>query len=62
MPKYRARETFLWRGRIVAADQMVDADDPAFTRNRVLFDVPVETATAAPGEKRNVRIPKRNEP
>lgn len=65
MPTYRARETFLWRGRIVAVGDLLAADDPAYQRNAVLFDridaPPIERATAAPGERRAIRIPRKKE-
>jgi hypothetical protein len=65
MPLYRVREPFLWRGRVYAIGAVMDGSDLAVERNLVLFDpVPgpiVEQATAAPGERRSVRIPRKKE-
>lgn len=56
----RARATF-WAGdRLVRQGEIVPASDPVVTPSRAQFFVPafvdgVEQATAAPGERRNVR-------
>jgi hypothetical protein len=63
--QYRARETFLWRGRIYEQGTVANGTELVVERNRVLF-IPIETpaveqATAAPGERRAVRIPRKKE-
>lgn len=59
----RARVTFGWGQRIVREGDIVSSDDPVVRKNATLFEpisVPVvEQATAAPGERRSVRIPKK---
>lgn len=58
----RARETFFYGNRMIARGQLVNAADPIVKGREHLFeptdaDVPIiEQATAAPGERRNVRV------
>ena len=53
MPK--ARETFIVGRRVVHAGDVVPKSDPIYRKNAELFEAEVEQATAAPGEKRNVK-------
>lgn len=59
----RAVTTFGWGQRIVREGDIVSSDDPVVRKHAALFEpitVPVvEQATAAPGERRSVRIPKK---
>ncbi len=53
-------EPFFWGQRFVAKDEIVSSDDPVVKGREHLFKpIEVEQATAAPGEKRNVAIPKK---
>ena len=53
-------EPFFWGQRFVAQDEIVASDDPVVKGREHLFKaVEVEQATAAPGEKRSVAIPKK---
>ena len=52
-------EPFFWGQRFVAQHEIVSSDDPVVKGREHLFKViEVEQATAAPGEKRSVAIPK----
>lgn len=59
--KYQANRTFSTGRRMVSQGDIVTGDDPILKGREALFDrleyVPVETATAAPGEKRTVSRP-----
>lgn len=58
----RANTTFGWAQRIVREGDIVSSDDPVARKNPAYFipipDPIVEQATAAPGERRTVRIKK----
>lgn len=57
----RVKAPFAWGQRIFITGQIVSSDDPVMRRHAALFErveVPnIEQATAAPGERRNVRRP-----
>lgn len=63
MATFRARTTFFWGQRVINQGDLVDGRDPVVkVAPRLLesIDQPVvEQATAAPGERRSVRIPKK---
>lgn len=63
MGQQRARTTFWWGQRVINEGDLVDDRDPAIRAAPALFDaIPVvEQATAAPGERRSVRIPRKKE-
>ena len=53
-------EPFFWGQRFVAVGEVVSPDDPVVKDREHLFKpIEVEQATAAPGETRNVTIPKK---
>jgi len=55
----RARETFWYGRRLIRRGDLIDRGDPVYARCREsLFDT-IEQATAAPGEKRATRLPRR---
>ena len=66
MPHLRARETFFVGNAKVTKGQLVNDNDPILKGKAHLFEpidgdiaVPmVEQATAAPGERRRVRVPR----
>ena len=54
-----AIEPFFWGKRFVEQGEAVSSDDPVVKGREHLFrEFTVESATASPGEKRNVTIPK----
>ena len=58
-----ATEPFFWGQRFVAKGEAVSSDDPVAQGREHLFTVfGVEAATASPGEKRNVTIPRKKKP
>ena len=53
-------EPFFWGQRFVAQDEIISSDDPVVKGREHLFKaIEVEQATAAPGETRNVTVPKK---
>jgi len=55
---FTVKQSFFWNGRLYAEGQDVAPGDPVVTGRRHLFDGDdVESATAAPGEKRSTRRP-----
>lgn len=62
MGQQRARTTFWWGQRVINEGDLVDDRDPVIRAAPALFSLPVvEQATAAPGERRSVRIPRKKE-
>ena len=63
MATFRARTTFFWGQRVINQGDLIDGRDPVIKVAATLFDPidqpTVEQATAAPGERRSVRIPKK---
>lgn len=65
-----AKTSFSWGGKVYQEGESVDPKDPVLTNREHLFETVedrhnrvrgrgVERATAAPGEKRNVTVPKK---
>ena len=56
--RLKAIEPFHWGDRTLVKDEEVKPGDPVVKgREHLFYEFTVESATAAPGEARNVRIP-----